>query len=77
MKNPDIEDLFFDNWTKWLSAIIAYSVATNRPSAGLKQALADLPSNPIESDDLNMSDTHGKYIGLDIHYAVLHIHIAV
>lgn len=53
MKN---EGDFAENWSKWRSAVIDYTMASNR---GLTQALIDLPPNPIPSDDVNNSYTHG------------------
>lgn len=59
MKNEGIESDFAENWSKWRSAVIDYTMASNRHSAGLTQALIDLPPNPIPSDDVNISYTHG------------------
>lgn len=59
MKNSEVETDFNENWRKWSPAVIDYSMATARPSAGLRHALKDLPPNPIPSDDYNIAYTHG------------------
>ena len=72
MQQADMRGTFISTWNDWTKAIIDHALATWYTSAGLKEAMRDIPKEAsIAADDIHGKDTTDINVYLIMIYVVM------